>query len=281
MSKVSKVKFENDLKGAILKAVNLIGGFNRFINVGDVVLLKPNFNSDDPYPASSDPEFLKAVIELIYECNPKIVIMGESATCTLNTRKVMEKLKIFDLAEMERPPRIYVFEEREWIKKEIPAGQYLKTVTVPELLDQVDKLILLPCLKTHCLAQFTGSLKLSVGFMKPWQRGGLHLRHTQEKIAELNKIIKPDLVIMDARRCFINKGPAAGELRSPNLILASDDRIAIDVEGVKIIQSFKGNSLKNINAWALPQIKKAAEFNLGARDDKEYEVVVPLENEVR
>jgi uncharacterized protein (DUF362 family) len=95
----------------------------------------------------------------------------------------------------------------------------------------------------------------------------------QEKIAELNTLFTPDLIIMDARKCFINGGPAEGELKEPNLILASDDRIAIDVEGIKIIQSFKGNSLKNVNPWQLPQIKRAIELEVGIKDEKNYEVL--------
>lgn len=256
MSKVAKAKVEKDLKKSILEAMNLIGGFKKFIKPGETILLKPNFNTADPYPASSDPEFLKAVIELVYDCKPKIVMIGDSSTVSLNTRKVMEKLKIFDLQNMEKPPKIYVFEEYEWIKKEIPGAKYLKSVSVSEILDRADKLILLPCLKTHCLTKFTGSLKLSIGFMKPIERIGLHLRKIQEKIAELNKIIKPDLIIMDTRKCFINKGPTKGQVKEPGLILASTDRVAIDIEGIKIIQSFKGNSLKDIDPWELPQIKK-------------------------
>jgi uncharacterized protein (DUF362 family) len=57
------------------------------------------------------------------------------------------------------------------------------------------------------------------------------------------------------------------------LILASEDRIAIDVEGIKIIQSFKGNSLKGINPWNLPQIKRAVELGIGAKGENEYEVL--------
>jgi len=262
MTIVSKVKFENNLKKTILDAVNEVGGFGQFISAGDVVLLKPNFNTADPFPASSDPEFIKAVVELVYGYGAKIVIVGDSSTMSLNTRKVMEKLKIFDLENMEKPPRIYVFEDRKWIDKEIPEGKYLKNVSVTELLAHADKLILLPCLKTHAYAQFTGSLKLSMGFVKPFQRVRMHMKNLQEKIAELNKIINPDLIIMDARKCFINKGPAEGELREPGLILASTDRVAIDIEGIKIIQSFGGNSLKDIDPLKLPQIKKAIEIGI-------------------
>ncbi len=259
MNKVGKVRAGNSLKESILTTVKDVGGFERFIETGDVVLLKPNFNTADPFPASTDFEFLKTVVELIYEQGAKLVMIGESSTMTLNTRKVMEQLGIFELLKMKVPPRIYVFEEGEWVKKEIPNGKHLKSVSVPKLLERPDKMILLPCLKTHSYAQFTGSLKLSVGFMKPSQRVRLHFKNLQEKIAELNKVINPDLIIMDGRKCFINKGPADGEMREPNMLLASDDRAAIDIEGIKIIQSFEGNSLVGIDPQNLPQIKSFRE----------------------
>jgi len=273
MKKVSKVKFEGNLREVILKAVNLIGGFEKFIKKGEVVLIKPNFNTADPFPASTDFEFLKEVVKLIYEREPKLVMIGESSTMTLNTKKVMDKLGIFKLLGLETPPRIYVFEEWQWKKKEIPQGKYLKSVSITEILERADKIVLLPCLKTHKYAQFTGALKLAVGFMKPMERVKLHMLHLQEKIAELNTLFRPDLIIMDARKCFINGGPAEGEIREPNLILASDDRIAIDVEGIKIIQSFKGNSLKDINPWNLTQIKRAVELGIGVKGENEYEVL--------
>lgn len=275
MKKVAIVKVDNGLKESISKAVEVIGGFKRFIKRGEVVLLKPNFNTADPFPASSDPEFIKAVVELVYDCGAKMVMLGDSSTMSLNTRKIMEKLKLFDLENIDQPARIYVFEEGKWLKREIPGAKYLKSVFVTEFLERADKLILLPCLKTHKYAQFTGSLKLSVGFIKPIQRVHLHLKNLQEKIAELNKVINPNLIIMDARKCFINRGPSEGEIRKPNLILASDDRVAIDIEGIKIIQGFKGNSLKGVNPWELPQIKKAIEFGLGVRNEKEYQIINP------
>ena len=262
MKNVAKTKVGDNLKEAVLEVVNLLGGFGKFVETGDTVLLKPNFNTADPFPASTDPEFLKAVVELVYDYGAKLVMVGDSSTMTLNTRKVMERLGVFDLTRLEKPPRICVFEESEWIKKEIPDGKYLKSASVPAFLDKVDKLILLPCLKTHCYARFTGALKLAVGFMKPSERIRLHFRHLQEKIAELNKIINPSLVIMDGRKCFINKGPSEGELQEPGLILASEDRISIDVEGIKIIQSYKGNSLAGINPEKLRQIEFAKEIGL-------------------
>ena len=117
MANVSKVKFEGNIKDTVFKAVGEIGGFGKFIDVGDIVLLKPNFNTADPFPASTDLGFLKSVIELVYEAGAKIVLLGDSSTITVNTRKAMEKLGVFDLEKMATPPRIYVFEEGFFGKK--------------------------------------------------------------------------------------------------------------------------------------------------------------------
>jgi uncharacterized protein (DUF362 family) len=263
MALVSKVKVENNLKEAIEKSVEEIGGFGKFIKSGDRVLLKPNFNTADPYPASTDPIFLKAVVELVYAAGAGEVIIGDSSTMALKTRSVMEKLGIFELEKIMKPaPKVVVFDEEEFIKKEIPQGKYLKTVSLPEALDKVDKLILLPCLKTHFIAQFTGSLKLSVGFIKKIERLSLHARHLNEKVAELNLVIKPDLIIMDGRKCFITKGPSEGKLAEPGLIMASESRMAIDIEEIKTIKSFEGNSLAGIDPEEILQIKRARELGI-------------------
>lgn len=263
MDHVSRVATSSNLKESLEKVMDPLGGWSKFINTGDVVMLKPNFNTADPFPASTDYDFLKTIVEIIYDHGAKLVMIGESSTVSLNTRKVMEKLKILDLLHGEPTPRIYIFEEGKWVKKEIPEGRYLKSVSLPEIIERADKLILLPCLKTHSQAQFTGSLKLAVGFMKPFQRVRMHLKNLQEKIAELNTLIHPDLVVMDARKCFITEGPSDGEIRNPGLVLASIDRVSIDIEGVKIIQSFKGNSLSSIDPTELPQIKRAVELGIG------------------
>lgn len=262
MYTVSKLIVKTDLKDTISKSIEPLGGLSNFINKNDKVLLKANFNTSDPYPASSDLEFLKSVIELLYDHAAEQVFLGGSSTFSRRTQSEMEKLGVFELEKMNPAPTIINFDKHKWIKKKINYGRYLKSVSTPEILDQVDKLILLPCLKTHFLAQYTGALKLSVGFMKPRERLLMHSRKLQEKIAELNTLINPDLAIMDARKCFITKGPHDGELREPNLILSSKSRVNIDIEGVKIIQNFEGNDISNIKPEEIPQIKFSKQIGI-------------------
>jgi uncharacterized protein (DUF362 family) len=108
--------------------------------------------------------------------------------------------------------------------------------------------------------------------MKPSERMMLHARNLEEKIADLNLIVHPCLIIMDGRKCFISGGPACGELRSPNVVLASGDRIAMDVESIKLIKSYEGTSL-TADAWTYTQIRQAVQLGIGVRSEQDYKVV--------
>jgi uncharacterized protein (DUF362 family) len=253
----------------IEKAVGSLGGFSNFIQPGDVVLIKPNYNTADPSPASTAPDFLEATIKLAYQAGAKTVIVGESCTFYQNTRKVLQEAGVVDICKRLNA-KLYVFEERYWIKKETKNGKYLKKVTVPSVLDEVDKTIILPCLKTHFLARFTISLKLAVGLMKPRERMSLHMSHLEEKVAELNTIYDPDLILVDGRKAFVTKGPSNGKVEEPNIIIAGTDRVAVDVEGVKVLQSFGEKNKLDMPVWELPQIKAAVELGLGAANEEEY-----------
>ncbi len=259
---VIKIDARGDLRSAVGRAVEGLGGWGRFLARGESVLLKPNFNTADPFPGSSDREFVGAVADLCHEAGAGQVWVGDSCTYFLNTAKVMEKWGVSELLAGRPWLKVIDLDAGEWVEKKLPDGRDLKSVSVPKLLDEADRVFLLPCLKTHKLAQYTGALKLGVGLMKPNERLSLHLRRLQEKIAELNLAYQPDLVLMDARKCFISGGPMTGKVKEPGLVLASTSRTAIDLEGVKIIQGYDGNSLAGIVPEQLPQLKRALELGI-------------------
>lgn len=278
---VSKVTYDGNLKESIVRSISLIGGINKLVEKGDTVLLKPNYNTAHPYPGSSDPEFIKAIIEILYEAGAEKVILGER-TAFLHSRKVLEQAGIVEVAEGSGAEiRVFgkdgwrvIFDRKGWRRVKVSGGQYLRKVSLAKETLEIEKIVYAPLIKTHHAADFTGSIKLAMGFVKPFfDQITFHTRYLREKLAELCLLIKPDLIIMDARKVFIRGGPAKGELRAPNLILASGNQVAIDVEGVKILQSYHGNSLENKNVWDLIQIKHAVELGIGPHNEEEYEVI--------
>lgn len=256
-SAVSRVEDEGDIKDSIRRAVGGLGGFSKFIGAGERVLIKPNFNTADPFPGSSDPAAVAAFADLCHEAGAGRVIVADSSTYFADTSKIMGKLGIFALAETRPWLEVVDLDAGAWVKREIPGARFLKAVSLPALLGEVDRLFFLCCLKTHFLAQFTGSLKLAVGLMAPKERLALHAGRLQEKIGELASAVRPDLAVMDARKCFITGGPGTGAVREPGLVLASADRVALDMEGVRIIRSFEGNSLAGVEPARLTQVERA------------------------
>jgi uncharacterized protein (DUF362 family) len=268
MTLVSKVGVEHDLKASVIKAVELIGGLGKVISPGDSVMVKPNFNSPHPYPGSSDLEFLKVVIQLLKEAGARVVVGESSGAIWRPTRKVMEKLNALrQLTDIGA--EVIAFDDRrwDWVKVRID-GDYRKEVTVPRSVYEADKIVYLPCMKTHQLARFSLSLKLAVGFVNPGERRSMHMRNLERKIAEFNLALQPDLIIMDGRKAFVSGGPAKGELVEPGVIMASGDQIAIDVEALKILGSYKGKNRLLPNPYDSPQIAIALRHGLGSKDYK-------------
>ncbi len=267
---ISKIDAAGNLKERILKSVDLIGGFGRVLEKGDEVLLKPNYNSADPPPASSDPEVVKSVIELLYEHGAGKVVLGESSMQLLSTRNVMKKTGTFD-AVKDTGAEVVFFDEGNWVNVNV-GGKYLKSVSLPETAVKIKKVFYCCCMKTHFLADFSMSLKLAFGFVKSEERIDFHMSHLKEKMADLNLVVHPNLIIMDGRKCFITGGPFKGEVRESNLIMASGDRIAMDVEGIKVIESYSGAKLKD-DPWSYTQIQRAVELGLGAKNEQDYAFV--------
>ena len=279
---VSKVTCDGSLRESIERSVELIGGLDRPVKRGDTILLKPNYNTADPFPGSSDPEFVKAVIKMLYEAGAERVILGER-TAFLHSRRVLERAGIVKMAEEAGAEvRVFgkdgwnaLFDRQCWRRIRVPGGQYLRKVALAREAVEIQKIVYIPLMKTHHAADFTGSIKLSMGFVKPFfDQMAFHLRHLHEKLAELGLVVKPDLIIMDARKVFVRGGPSKGELRKPNLVLASGNQIAIDAEGVKILQGYPGNSLEGRNPWELMQIAHAVKLGLGPHNEDEYKVIV-------
>lgn len=266
---VAIVKAKKDLKSTIKLAVDSIGGFKKYIKKNETVMIKPNFNSDDPFPASSDPIFVKAVAELLYENGAKKVLLGESSGPYWKpTMGVLDKMGMLDIAK-EANIEVHSFDKEKWVKVNIK-GKYLNKVNLASLALKVDKIVYLPCMKTHSGGRFTLSLKLTMGMIKNLDRYKMHAFRLEEKIADINLARKPDLIIMDGRKCFVTGGPTCGVVKEPKIILASNNQVAIDVEALKILKKYKEKNKLNMPIWDLPQIKTAVEIGLG---DKKYNVI--------
>jgi uncharacterized protein (DUF362 family) len=254
----------SSLRAAILSSLSPLGGLTKFISPNDQVLVKPNFNTGDPFPASTDPEFLLTVLQLLKEITSDVTVI-ESSTLYVNTRKLITSIMNGRLQALD----IQLITEKEYEYKKLDlksmGAKYMKSVKLPrQLLDPDVKVILLPCCKTHFIGHFTGALKLAVGLMERKQRIRMHASlRVPEKVADLNLGYTPHLSIMDARTVFVTGGPKSGRREEPHKILSSANRVALDIQGIKIIQEFNAkNGLSGIAPEKVRQIARAIELDI-------------------
>jgi len=265
LPQVSRLRATGDLKADMERVVQAIGGWD-WLRDSETILVKPNYNSPHPPPGHTTPDLLRATLLLLKEHGAGKIIVGESPSYPKPLRVFKQVGAIEVTREMNIP--LVLFDKDGWENVTV-GGEFLRRVKLARILRRVNRIVYLCCPKTHHSAKFTGSLKLGMGFVNNWRRTLWHLGRLQEKIADLNLALKPDLILADMRSTFIKGGPATGEVREPGLLLASQNRVALDVEAIRIIQSFPGHNLP-ADVMELTQIKRAMDLGLGPKEGLSY-----------
>lgn len=268
---------KKDIIQSVKTSVDLAGGMN--IKKNSIVLIRPNANTADFPPGSTNPEVLKGAIRAVKEYDPAKIIVAEKSMTTLDTIKVMKYLGLYQAAESEGVDEIVSFDDGKWKKVQHPdAKSWPHGFSVPAILDTIDYQISLPIVKTHWTALFTIGLKSQISITSDFDRR--QLPHGQKNdelfgnmIAESNLVHKPDFYISDATKCFVTDGPNVGTLKEPGIVMATSDVIANDVVGLALLKTLGTiPKIQNRSVWEQPQIKRAVELGLGVKNRSEIQI---------
>ena len=244
---------------------------------GKKVVLKPNFNTADEAPGSTHNDTLTQLVKEIQARNAQSITLGESSGPP-QTRGVMEKKGVFDLARDLRFD-VVNFEdvpEADWVLIEAAGNHWPNGFHAPRLVTQSEYTVSTCCLKTHGFGGVISmSLKLAVGLTpKPIRRGMHSSPDMRRMIAELNTAYKPALVVMDGVAAFTDGGPSKGELKAGNVMIAGDDRVAVDAVGVAMLKSLGANeAIMSRPIFQQEQIARAVELKLGVSGPDQIELV--------
>jgi uncharacterized protein (DUF362 family) len=261
-----------DLGEALRLALHVTGETAAAALRGARVLIKPNFNSPHPSPATTASDLIEALVDLVKAAGASHIAVGDS--CGLRWGPADAVHRRLGVPELARRLGVeYVnFDVGPW--RTVPvAGRGLKEVAIAEAAFKADRIVYAACMKTHRRARFSLSLKHAAGFLSPEFRHRLHEGDLESNIADINLAIRPDLVFVDGRRCFVAGGPARGWARRPGVILAGADRVALDVEALKILSSYIAWNRLLRDPWQHSQIRHAVALGLGAASEREYERV--------
>jgi uncharacterized protein (DUF362 family) len=93
-------------------------------------------------------------------------------------------------------------------------------------------------------------------------------------IAELNTGYKPSLIVIDGVSAFTDGGPSRGELKAGNVMIAGDDRVAVDAVGLAMLKSLGSNeAIMSRGIFEQEQLARAAQLGLGASGPGAIEIV--------
>ncbi|HDR53408.1 MAG TPA: DUF362 domain-containing protein [archaeon] len=236
-------------------------------------VLKINLSWTKFYPACSTPPWqlegvLKTLIDDGYE--PKHLHPVENQTVVTHPWKGAYGNKWLPVLKKYGTP-FEPLTDVEWIdyqpKAEMLAMDKLfPGISVPKMFLGTN-VIHLPTVKTHGHTTTTGAMKNAFGGLIPKYR-----HHAHQKIHEVlvdllaiqKEIHKGILAVMDGTVCGDGAGPRTMVPYEGNIILASDDQVAIDAFAADIM---------GFDPMSIPYLKMAHDRGLGTADIKQMEIV--------
>ncbi|RPI24065.1 MAG: DUF362 domain-containing protein [Acidobacteria bacterium] len=220
-------------------AVRALGGMNKFISKGSVVMVKPNlaFPQHPKVAATTNPEVVKAVIEMALEAGAaKVIIMDNPVGPWEGPYKRcgMQEVAAATGAEL-RPPDM-----KRLVSHDFKGAAMMKGWRIFKDFLEVDAFINVPILKTHSFTDLTIGMKNLMGIIE--NRDMFHGRDIGKRLADLACGFPPRLNIVDANRVISAGGPISGNVIEPKTVIVSANILEADVVAAALL----GRSRKSI-----------------------------------
>jgi uncharacterized protein (DUF362 family) len=212
-------------------ALGALGGMERFIKHGDVVMIKPNVAFDRPpaLAATTHPDSLRAVAKLCFEAGASKVIVADNpinsptgcffksgltaVASDMNLDLMYPETNSFSPLSMDGEIL------KEWTFFSTPFKKATKVIG------------LAPC-KDHNLCHASMTTKNWYGLLGG-RRNQFH-QHIHSIVSDFALMMKPTLVILDGMNVLMSNGPTGGRLsdvKPMNTIVAGTDMISVDAYG--------------------------------------------------
>ena len=245
---------------------------------GKSVLLKPNFNTADPFPGSTHNDTLAGMIVQLRKMGANAVTVGDRSGPAETSEVIREKA--VDRLCRDHGAELVNFEDLpqdQWVRIRPEGCHWRAGFDIARPVLEAGAVVTTCCLKTHGYgAVFTMSLKVSVGMVHKHNMGELHASslNMRKMIAEINQAYAPALIVLDGIEAFTDQGPMTGTRKRADVILAGTDRVAIDAVGVALLKSLGSNkAIMDKKIFEQEQIARAAALGLGAAGPDEIEIV--------
>jgi uncharacterized protein (DUF362 family) len=252
------------------KAIEALGGIQRFVKPGQRVLVKPNIGWDAPpeRAANTNPDLIGHIVKEALKAGASNVYVFDH-TCDQADR-CYQNSKIEEAVKNNGGIIVPGHNESNYKEVAIPGGKVLKTAKVHEQLINADVFINVPILKHHGSTIVSLSVKNLMGVI--WDRRFYHRNNLSQCLADFLSYRKPDLNIIDGYRMLTRNGPqgiSTNDVADLKALIAGTDIVAVDaaatmmfgskpedIEHLRIAQKMGFGSM-NLKSMSIKRIKIA------------------------
>jgi uncharacterized protein (DUF362 family) len=254
-----------DYDAVTKEVIEKAGGLKGIVKPGDTVVIKPNLIKGQPEgsPICTDWRAVKAVADVVRECGAARIIVAEGSGYAGDNFK---KAGYYQIEGVE-------FVDINKIKKNTKECYYLKPersltghkIYIPKIYMDADVVIGVAKLKTHDNPDAIVSLGLKLSFgVVPYPRGILHNYGVKKSVVDLNRIRRPDFMVIEGIVGGEGKGAIANTPVDSQIMFAGRDIVALDT----VALTFMGFTLDQC-----PHVKLASVEGLGISDLSQITVV--------
>lgn len=236
-------------RSMVFKAIELLGGIDKFIKSGDVVFIKPNVCGGVVGKRGSytSPEVIAALIELIKKKSSRIIV-GEADSEMYDADRMLNETGIRRAAE-DCGAEVVNLSKGEMVKKVVPDAYMLKEFEISKVVAEADKIISVPVAKAHSITDVTLSLKCMFGILPEKHKAKYHKLGINRVITDMVKAFPPHLSVIDATVGMEGEGPFKGNPVALNLIICGDNAVATDSVTVSVL-GYKPAKIKHLELAA-------------------------------
>ena len=222
---------EQEVREAVLRSLELIGGIGRFVKRGDRVLLKPNllYGKAPEKAVTTHPAIVKVLLAIVQEAGGRPFIGDSPGFGSL--KSAAEKAGIKRAAELMECP---LLEFDQPVAQKPGRSLLFKHLEIERNVLDSDVVINLPKWKTHAQMLLTLGVKNLFGCVPGRKKPLLHLQAGENRelfaqmLLDLYRVIRPQLTILDGIVGMEGNGPGSGDPIPLGLVLASDDALSLD-----------------------------------------------------
>ncbi len=212
---------------------DLLGGIERIMRTGDVVLLKPNVGYPEaeglpPWTCTTDYVVLEALTELFLAAGAKKVITADGPAHGITGKYMLESTGI-EAAVTKVGGEVRGLDDEDYLLRKVPGGVILKEQWVPRICLEVDAIINVPKVKPTRVGKFTLGYKNAFGLVPADERHQWHrIPEHFYFLVDLFKLLPPTLTIMDGFVIQEGLGPRFGTPADWGVIIAGKDPVATE-----------------------------------------------------